>query len=128
MIDLVPTILELAGGEAPVWNGRPVPPAPGRSLVPVLAKDHTVPHDYLWWFHSGNRAIRVGDWKLVSEGEKGPWELYDLAADRSESRNLAAEQPVRAGELEQAWAAHLEEFRRLATQERTGDSAPERPK
>ncbi len=129
MIDLVPTILELAGGaKPPVWNGRPVPPAPGRSLVPVLAKDHTVPHDYLWWFHSGNRAIRVGDWKLVSEGEKGPWELYDLAADRSESRNLAAEQPVRAGELAQAWGAHLEEFRRLATQERPGDSAPERPK
>ncbi len=118
LIDLAPTILELVGGTKPArWNGEPIPPAPGRSLVKVFAQDNTVAHDYLWWFHSGNRAIRVGDWKLVSEGKNGPWELYDLSRDRSETKNLAAEQPERVRELEQAWTRHLEEFRSLATQD-----------
>ncbi|MBI3838340.1 MAG: arylsulfatase [Planctomycetia bacterium] len=118
LIDLAPTILELAGGAKPdTWNGQPIPPAPGRSLVKVFTKDNTVAHDYLWWFHSGNRAIRVGDWKLVSEGDNGPWELYDLEHDRSESQNLAVEQPERVRELEQAWTKHLEEFRALATRD-----------
>jgi arylsulfatase len=125
LIDLVPTILELAGGTKPkTWNGQPIPEAPGRSLVSALAKDNTVTHDYLWWFHSGNRALRVGNLKLVSEGT-GLWELYDLATDRGESKNLATEQPDRALELEQLWTKRLEEFRLLATSEtRPGSAAP----
>ena len=43
-------------------------------------------HDDLWWQHEGNRAIRVGDWKLVAAGREGPWELYDLATDRTETQ------------------------------------------
>jgi arylsulfatase A-like enzyme len=66
VIDLAPTILDLAGGQRPeVVNGAPVP-SPGRSLVPSFARDGTVSHDYLWWEHEGSRAIRVGDWKLVA--------------------------------------------------------------
>ena len=49
VIDLVPTLLEVAGGRrAESWNGRPVPAPPGRSLVPLLAKDGSVTHDALW--------------------------------------------------------------------------------
>jgi arylsulfatase A-like enzyme len=124
LVDLVPTILDLAGGAKPEsWQGQPIPPAPGRSLASALAKDNTVSHDYLWWFHSGNRAIRVGDWKLVSEGEGGAWELYDLKVDRSESNNLAPGQPERVRELEQAWTKHLEDFRELATRDRPQKAA-----
>ena len=43
-------------------------------------------HDSFWWLHVGNRAVRVGDWKIVAAGEKNPWELYNLAVDRGESR------------------------------------------
>jgi arylsulfatase len=122
VIDLVPTILELVGGSKPtVWNGEPIPPAPGRSLVPALAGDGAVARDYLWWFHSGNRAIRVGDWKLVSEKDR-PWELYNLAADRGESNDLSAKEPGKASQLERAWSERLEEFRALAARNAPDDA------
>src|SRR5262245_35351301 len=90
LIDIVPTVLELAGGQHPqVWNNQPVPAPPGRSLVPAFAIDGTVAHSDLWWFHDGHRAIRVGDWKIVAAGKDSAWELYDLSSDRSETKNLA---------------------------------------
>jgi arylsulfatase len=82
-----------------------------------------VAHDYLWWFHSGNRAIRVGDWKLVSAGADAPWELYNLTQDRSETRDLASSDPDRAASLARAWTDRLEKFRALAT--RDPQPAPE---
>ncbi len=128
LVDLAPTILELAGGHWPTTvSGLPVPPPPGKSLVPVFSKDGTVTHDYFWWFHDGNRALRVGDWKLVADHQK-PWELFDLRADRSETRNLAASHPDRVEELDQVWTRHLEEFRVLAAKDlppgQTGEKAP----
>ena len=94
LIDLVPTILEVAGGKKPEqWNGKPVPPAPGHSLVPLFAKDGTITHDSIWWLHEGNRALRMGDWKIVAAGKNSPWELYDLSSDRAESKNLAKDKP-----------------------------------
>jgi len=114
-VDLLPTILDLAGAKpSPKWNGLPVPPMAGVSLAPALAKDGTVDHEFLYWHHSGNRAIRVGDWKLVSAGRGGTWELYNLAADRAETRNLAAKHPDKARELAAAWQRHETAFRRLA--------------
>jgi arylsulfatase A-like enzyme len=117
LIDLAPTILELAGAKWPqTVNGVAVPPPPGKSLVPVFTHDGSVAHDYFWWFHDGNRAIRMGDWKLVADHKK-PFELYDLRTDRSESHNLAAELPDKVKELEEAWTRHMEEFRATATQD-----------
>ena len=75
VIDVVPTILEAAGGKLPeTVNDQPVPASPGRSLIPAFTEDGTVQHEYLWWCHEGNRAIRVGDWKLVAAGADAPWE------------------------------------------------------
>lgn len=117
LIDLAPTILELAGGKWPETHlGKPVPHPPGKSLVPAFATDGAVTHDSLWWYHSGNRAIRVGDWKWVAAGEAAP-ELYDLKSDRSECRNLAADYPDKLGELQQAWTRLMEEFQALAKQD-----------
>ncbi|HEY7331161.1 MAG TPA: arylsulfatase [Gemmataceae bacterium] len=115
LIDIVPTLLELVGEKAPTtWKGKPVPPPPGKSLVPVFARDTSVSHDYLWWSHEGNRAVRVGDWKLVAAGAKGPWELYDLKTDRGESHNLAEKRPEKVRELETIWSQHDREFCALA--------------
>jgi arylsulfatase len=69
----------------------------------------------------GNRAIRVGDWKLVAKGDKGPWELYDLKTDRGEQKNLAAQYPDRARDMSAQWQKHEDEFRRQA------GPPPERP-
>ena len=117
VIDVVPTVLEVAGAERfATWGGKPVPPPPGKSLVPTFTRDDGVAHDDLWWLHEGNRAIRAGDWKLVAaEGE--PWELYDLSTDRTETKNLAAQYPQKAQELEQAWTLRWNEFRELATRD-----------
>jgi arylsulfatase len=115
--DLTPTILELAGGEWPrTFGGQPVPPPHGKSLVPVFTQDGTVAHDFFWWYHIGNRALRVGDWKIVA-CKDSPWELYDLHKDRSETENLAAAQPERVRELDQVWTKQCEEFRRLSQQD-----------
>jgi len=115
LIDIVPTVLELAGGRHPqTWNDQPVPPPPGKSLVPVFENDGTVAHDDLWWFHDGHRAIRVGDWKLVSAGRNGPWELYDLSRDRGESNNLSEQHPEKVRDLEARWQQRLDESRSLA--------------
>jgi arylsulfatase A-like enzyme len=110
--DVVPTILELAGATALPVNG---PARPGRSLAPAFAKDVVVPHDYLYFHHEGNRALRVGDWKLVSAREnKDAWELYDLSADRAESNDLAARHPERVKEMEARWKGLTDEFARQA--------------
>jgi arylsulfatase A-like enzyme len=58
----------------------------------------------LCWEHEGNRAIRIGDWKLVSTHPDG-WELYELAADHTEMHNLAAQQPARVKEMAAQWDA-----------------------
>ena len=115
LIDIAPTLMELAGGKWPEkWEGEAVPRNPGMSLVPAFAKDGSVERDYLWWYHEKNRAIRVGDWKLVSKGKDGPWELYDLKTDRCESVNLADKNPEKVKELSEKWAKCTEEFTKLA--------------
>ncbi len=116
VIDIVPTVLEIAGLAKPTtWNGQPVPEAPGKSLVAAFAKDVTIARDSLWWLHEGNRAVRVGNWKLVA-AEGDPWELYDLTTDRAEQHNLAASMPEKVGELAQAWQRQVDDFTELAKQ------------
>jgi arylsulfatase A-like enzyme len=115
-VDIPPTLVELAGGRWPEkWGDTPVPPPPGLSLAPALAKDGGIKREFLWWFHQGNRAIRMGDLKLVSVGAGGPWELYDLRTDRCESSNLAEKQPEKVKELSERWTSFMEDCKRLAT-------------
>ena len=112
VIDVVPTILELAGVKrSPVG----APKAPGHSLLPAFAKDGSLRREYLWWLHEGNRAIRVGDWKLVA-AKDDPWELYNLREDRTETNNLVSSNPGKVKELEHAWTKRMDEFRKLASQ------------
>jgi arylsulfatase A-like enzyme len=123
LIDVVPTALEIAGLTHPkTWKGQLVPAPPSRSLVPAFARDGAVKHDYLWWLHEDNRAIRVGDWKLVA-AKGDPWELYDLSRDRGESQNLAEKYPDKARELEKLWTTRWEEFSALARKDAPPETA-----
>lgn len=114
VVDIVPTVLELAGVKKPdAWKGDAMPAAPGHSLVPAFAKDATIPRESIWWLHEGNRAVRVGDWKLVA-AKGDAWELYDLKTDRAESNNLAATMPEKVKELEAIWQRQTDEISALA--------------
>ncbi|HEX6987220.1 MAG TPA: sulfatase/phosphatase domain-containing protein, partial [Planctomycetaceae bacterium] len=108
LIDVMATCLDLSGAEYPKQkNGELVPPPEGRSLVPAFRGERT-DRDALYWEHEGNRAVRVGDWKLVAKGEEGPWELYDIAKDRTEMHDLASEHPEKVMELAAKWQAYAE--------------------
>ncbi len=115
VIDIVPTILQLAGATPPAEiNDRPVPPSPGISLVPAFNSQKTSLHESLWWMHEGHKAVRQGDWKLVA-AKGDPWALYNLAEDRAEQRDLSDTKPELVHELAAAWEATADEFRDLHT-------------
>ncbi len=107
VIDIMPTCVELAGARYPeMHNGRPIHPMEGRSLTATF-KAAALQSRKLFWEHEGNRAMRDGKWKLVSRFPNA-WELYDLEADRTELRDLAADMPERVARMVQeyeAWAA-----------------------
>jgi arylsulfatase len=115
-IDILPTVIDLAGGKnvSPEWHGKTAPPLPGRNLAPAFTKSDSITHDFLYFHHLTNRAIRVGDWKLVAKGENGLWELYDLKTDRCEQKNLADQHPDRARDMSARWQKCEDEFRRQA--------------
>lgn len=110
VIDLMPTCLELAGTRYPsTYKDHKLTTLDGLSLVPILKGKERKPHEALYWEHEGGKAIRVGDWKLVAFSKRNsPWELYDLAHDRTEMHDLSKAQPARVQELEEKWSNWFE--------------------
>lgn len=108
-VDIVPTIFDLAGI---IPNDTLKVPLPGQSLKPFFKKDIAHVHPS-WYYHEGNRGLRVGDWKLVA-AKGDPWELFNLADDRTESNDLANTYPEKVLELEKQWNMMLEEMRAVA--------------
>jgi arylsulfatase A-like enzyme len=112
LIDILPTCLEIAGVSYPEnFNGQKTVSPEGLSLVPVFA-DKKLKRKYLFWEHEANRAIRIGDWKLVSKVEtpmefttadENRWELYDLKKDPSEINNLADKYPGKVRDMARQW-------------------------
>lgn len=71
VIDIVPTLLELTHAQRAGNDQSPIaPPLPGRSLLSAWQQDVPVDRESLWWLHEGNRALRVGDWKIVAAGDR----------------------------------------------------------
>jgi arylsulfatase len=92
--------------------------------VPAFAKDVTIPRESLWWFHEGNRALRVGDWKIVAAGTNAAWELYDLKTDRCESVNLAEKNPEKLREMIALFTKQSDEIRALARKDLPAGAQP----
>jgi arylsulfatase len=109
-VDVLPTLVDLAGGNTAAEGA---PPLAGRSFAPALRKGGAAPREFLYFNHNDNRALRVGDWKLIATGANGPWELYDLGKDRCEQQDLAAAQPARVRELAAQWTQHDAGYARM---------------
>jgi arylsulfatase A-like enzyme len=97
-MDLLPTLVSMAGGKAAAGMD-------GQNLVPVLRGEQAT-HESLFWDHGPQRAVRVGDWKLILNPPQFPGEpvpdkiwLSNLEADPSERNNLAGAEPGRVREM-----------------------------
>jgi len=113
LVDIVPTMVDLAGGGSSGSLPAEAPRFAGKSLKPVFGGDVDLKREFLYFHHNKNRALRVGSEKLVAIGEKGPWELYDLKKDRSEQKNLAGKNGDVVARMEKQWKKIDEEFVRV---------------
>ena len=108
VIDVMPTLIDVTGASYPrEFKGQAIQPMEGVSLRPAFVGQSLRRTRPLFWEHEGNRAVRSGNWKLVST-YPDDWELYDLAADRVERNNLAARHPDIVKSLATEWNAWAE--------------------
>ena len=107
--DALATLADIAGAAVKTEHD-------GISFLPELTGEKQPQHNFLVWDfggYGGQIAIRKGDWKAVKRNMKktpdAPLELYNLATDIGETRNLAAENPAVAKELESLLIKEREE-------------------
>tara|TARA_R110002049_G_scaffold4601_5_gene32023 strand:+ start:40420 stop:42048 length:1629 start_codon:yes stop_codon:yes gene_type:complete len=121
VIDVWPTVMDVSKIDA-----QHTPPRPGKSFM-AAAKAETQKQSSprsLWWMHENNRALRQGNWKVsaATSGDKragtqvlGPWELYRMDVDRTETNDLADAHPDKLAELTEEWERMLNRHIELAT-------------
>jgi len=106
--DIMATFVEVSGATHPNrYQGHSVQPLEGLSLFPIFEGRTQERAKPIFWEHEGNRAVRLGRWKLVARNHQA-WELYDMDADRTELSNLAASHPEKVKELTALYAAWAE--------------------
>lgn len=112
LIDLMATCIEVAHAEYPTqYQGHEITPLEGKSLVPAF-KNQALDREAIYWEHEGNRAVRMGDWKLVAKGSARDrtlpvrWELYNIRLDRNELRDQSEQQPELKKKLIGMWDAY----------------------
>jgi arylsulfatase A-like enzyme len=104
LIDIMATCVDLGRAVYPQeFGGHAITPMQGQSLRPLLTGEGNFTDRPLFWEHEGNAAIRVGDRKLVRDGLRGAWELFDLKLDRTEQHNLAADNSDEVQRLRREW-------------------------
>ena len=115
IMDIAPTLLQLASVEHPA-DGKSLDVAPiqGRSLLAVLAnRESSVRKDTDWngWELFGNRAVRQGDWKLMSllkpAGGTGQWQIFNIKDDLAEMHDLSSQQASRRNAMLKLWDEYV---------------------
>lgn len=119
IMDLAPTLLEMAGVKHPspdgkgTYQGRPVVSMRGSSMLPYLQgrSESVHPADHITgWETCGRAAVRCGDYKIVFIPKpKGPerWQLYNLAKDPGEIHDLSEHDPERLGRMIKMWDQYV---------------------
>lgn len=113
--DIMATCLDLANTIQPeIFNGNKIKKHSGKSLMPIFSGSRKAIHEEpIFWEHEGNKAVRLGDYKLVLDWEKDVddnWELYNISKDRTEQNNLVDELPEIANnmiEMYDDWASKI---------------------
>lgn len=104
LIDVMPTFLELAGATYPRFvDGHHIHPLSGKSLTPVLETGDRDPHDWLFWEHRLEAAVRHGDWKAIHRQPTDRWFLFNLGQDRTETNDLAEAYPEILDLMKRKW-------------------------
>lgn len=106
--DIMATFVDLAGARYPAeYEGNKIHPLEGKSLVPLFKGNNRPVHNKpIFWEHEGNKAVRLGKYKLVMAwNKKGPqkWELYDMEKDRTEMHDLSALMSDKVDQMQQMW-------------------------
>jgi arylsulfatase len=111
VIDIMATCLDIAGVSYPAsYNNQSILPTEGISLLPLLKGNYWKGHDAIFFEHEGNRAVRQGEWKLVSNYPENKWRLYNMNTDRSEINDVSTGHPQKVKELSALyvnWANHV---------------------
>lgn len=114
--DIMATCVDVAQARYPDhYKGYDIVPLQGKSLVPHF-KGKSNSRGVIYWEHEANIAVRDGKWKLVArtpeggEFSKDSLELFDMEADPSEMRDLAARYPERVSAMYQAWLKWAKEI------------------
>jgi len=116
IIDIMATCVEVGGGSYPThYKSQAIQPMEGESLVPVF-DDLELERTAIYWEHEGNRAVRMGKWKLISKASKNSfiwdrteevalsdWELFDMEKDRTETHDMAAQNPDLVKKMADMW-------------------------
>ncbi len=137
-IDIVPTVLEVLGIQAPkVYNGYPQKPIEGTSLAYTFNHPNESTHKIVQYFEMmGTRGLWYDGWKAVAfhhvnsggNFDQDVWELYNLSADASESHDLASMNPEKVKEMEERWWAEAGKYNVLPLDDRVGSRYPSIPK
>ena len=119
LIDIMATCVDISGASYPTtYNGQTIQPMEGKSLLPAFSNED-LQREALYWEHEGNRAVRMGKWKLISKASKQHsfvwdktnelaienWELFDMEKDRTEMNDVAASNRELVEKMAAMWLA-----------------------